>query len=105
MIRRLHLSEPSGDCAGGIAAWRDALAAELEILSPAQRRSAVTMSVEETGGTWIPSGRTPWGPHYCELSLGGVVAQGEDLDACIATWIKQVARMARAEAEAQERAA
>lgn len=83
-----------------MADWREMLAAELEVLRPAQRRSAMGQAVEDTGGTWMPTGADTWGPHYAEITVGGVMAQGENLDACIASWIKHVVRISRADQEA-----
>ena len=83
-----------------IADWREMLAAELEVLSPAQGRTAMAQAVEDTGGIWVPTGADTWGPHYAEITVGGVMAQGEDLDACIASWIKHVVRISRADQEA-----
>ncbi|ETX26691.1 hypothetical protein [Roseivivax isoporae] len=85
--------------ATALAAWREDLAAELEPLAHPARRIMMETAVVNSGGMWIAPGATTWGPHFAELSVGGVHASGNDLDECIAAWIKAVLRAARAAAE------
>ncbi|ETX26614.1 hypothetical protein [Roseivivax isoporae] len=84
---------------GALTAWREDLAAELEPLAHPARRIMMEAAVVNSGGMWIAPGKTNWGPHFAELSVGGVHASGNDLDECIAAWIKAVLRAARAAAE------
>ncbi|ETX26506.1 hypothetical protein [Roseivivax isoporae] len=84
---------------GALTAWREDLAAELEPLAHPARRIMMEAAVVASGGMWIAPGATNWGPHFAELSVGGVHASGNDLDECIAAWIKAVLRAARAAAE------
>lgn len=73
------------------------IALTLEILPGAARAPAIREAILIHGGSFVPRNGKGWGPHQCELSLLGIAAFGDDLDACAAQWCRAVIRSARAE--------
>lgn len=84
-----------------LARWREDLASTLELMPLPLRAELVKQAVLDAGGTWVPVPQgSNWGPHFAELSLGGICASGASMDECIAHWIKLVHRSSHEEAAA-----
>jgi hypothetical protein len=83
------------------SALRREMAETLALLPAPDQIKLVKEWFIATGTTWTPPAnaanpRDTWGPLEGELTMFGVFATGETLDAAIAQWIKYVRRMDRA---------
>lgn len=75
--------------------YRSELAETLAMLPAPEQVSLVNRWIVQTGAIWNPPG-SAWGPLEGELTLFGMTAFGDTLEAAIASWIKHVRRTEQA---------
>lgn len=85
--------------------YRRELAETLDLLPAPDQIKLVKLWFVEAGAIWNPPAQpgNPWGPLEGELTLFGMMAQGDTLDDAIKAWIKHVRRSDQAADDDRER--